>query len=170
MLIPKQPRLLSHRFRNLLVPLHGPSDPENGYQKLQQLRPQLAAELTEPGGRLILTHVEDVAAFERYIAVIGKIPEIDTDAARQEILDQLLKEPRDYIDSCRRVLEEEGVPLSTIDEVVTLGHHLADYKRFALEHDVNLLVLNTKDEDQLAMHGMAYALAVELRQIPLLML
>ncbi len=31
-------------------------------------------------------------------------------------------------------------------------------------------VLNTKDEDQLAMHGIAYALAVELRQIPLLML
>jgi len=30
--------------------------------------------------------------------------------------------------------------------------------------------LNTKDEDQLAMHGLAYPLAVELRQIPLLML
>ena len=29
---------------------------------------------------------------------------------------------------------------------------------------------NLKDEDQLAMHGIAYALAVELRQIPLLML
>ena len=35
---------------------------------------------------------------------------------------------------------------------------------------VDLLVMNTKDEDQLAMHGLAYPLAVELRQIPLLML
>lgn len=30
--------------------------------------------------------------------------------------------------------------------------------------------MNTKDEDQLAMHGLAYPLAVELREIPLLML
>ena len=37
-------------------------------------------------------------------------------------------------------------------------------------HQVDLLVLNTKDQHQLAMHGMAYALAVELRQTPLLML
>ena len=30
--------------------------------------------------------------------------------------------------------------------------------------------MNTKDEDQLAMHGLAYSLAIELRAIPLLML
>jgi hypothetical protein len=30
--------------------------------------------------------------------------------------------------------------------------------------------MNTKDEDQLAMHGLAYPLAIELRTIPLLML
>ena len=40
----------------------------------------------------------------------------------------------------------------------------------AKEHGVDLVVLNTKDEDQLAMHGLAYPLAIELRQIPLLML
>ena len=50
------------------------------------------------------------------------------------------------------------------------GHHLAEYKRLIEQQEVDLLVLNTKDENQLAMHGMAYALAVELRQIPLLML
>ena len=46
----------------------------------------------------------------------------------------------------------------------------SEYKRLIDEHAVDLLVLNTKDEDQLAMHGIAYALAVEMRQIPLLML
>ncbi len=30
--------------------------------------------------------------------------------------------------------------------------------------------MHTKDEDQMAMHGMAYPLAIELRQIPLLLL
>ena len=50
------------------------------------------------------------------------------------------------------------------------GHHLFEYRRLIEQHEVDLLVLNTKDEDQLAMHGIAYALAVELRQIPLLML
>jgi hypothetical protein len=38
------------------------------------------------------------------------------------------------------------------------------------EHHVDLLVLNTKDEDQLAIHGLAYPLAVELRNTPLLLL
>jgi hypothetical protein len=38
------------------------------------------------------------------------------------------------------------------------------------QHHIDLLVFNTKDDDQLAMHGLAYPLAIELRQIPLLML
>ena len=53
---------------------------------------------------------------------------------------------------------------------MTLGHHVADVTRLIEEHQVDLLVLNTKDEDQAAMHGLAYSLAVELRKIPLLML
>ena len=55
-------------------------------------------------------------------------------------------------------------------EVVTLGHHLDEYKRLVIEHDVDLLVMNTKDDDQMAMHGLAYPLAVELRGVPMLLL
>ena len=51
-----------------------------------------------------------------------------------------------------------------------MGHHLADYKRLITEHNIDLLVLNTKDEDQLAMHGLAYPLVIELRSTPLLLL
>jgi hypothetical protein len=51
-----------------------------------------------------------------------------------------------------------------------MGRRLAEYQRLIEEHKIDLLVLNTMDEDQLAMHGLAYPLAVELRQIPLLML
>jgi hypothetical protein len=127
-----------------------------------------AARLTEASGKLFLTHVEDEVTFERYIATISKIPAIDTDTARDEILEQLLQEPHDYIKSCRAVLEE-GTSMH-IEEIVTAGHRLADYKRLIDEHDVDLLVLNTKDEDQLAMHGLAYPLAVELRRLPLLLL
>jgi ribosome biogenesis SPOUT family RNA methylase Rps3 len=57
-----------------------------------------------------------------------------------------------------------------VEHLVVFGHHLSEYKRLIEQHGVDLLVLNTKDEDQLAMRGIAYALAVELRQIPLLML
>ena len=51
-----------------------------------------------------------------------------------------------------------------------MGHRLSEYKRLIGEHEVDLLVMNTKDAEQHAMHGMAYPLAVELRDIPLLML
>lgn len=128
-----------------------------------------AVHMAEPQGKLFLSHVEDAADFERYITTISKIPTIDTESAREEILEQLLKEPHDYIRSCRDVLKSEGLPID-IEETLTLGHHLSDYKRLIEEHEVNLLVLNTKDDEQLAMHGLAYPLSIELRQTPLLLL
>ena len=45
-----------------------------------------------------------------------------------------------------------------------------DHERLVEDTGANLLVLNTRDEDQLAMHGLAHPLAVGLRRIPLLML
>ncbi len=128
-----------------------------------------ALRFTQPNGTLWLTHVEDQATFERYVDVFSKIPTIDTDDARSAVKEQLLKEPRDYIQGCADVLAKASIPIR-VEQLVVFGHHLSEYKRLIEEHEVDLLVLNTKDEDQLAMHGMAYALAVELRQIPLLML
>ena len=128
-----------------------------------------AAGLVEPDGTLYLTHIEDEKTFARYAEVISKIPEIDTDTATEEIRNRLLDEPKDYIRSCRETLEEHGVQLR-VEEIVTMGHRLSDYRQFIESNRVDLLVINTKDDDQDAMHGMAYPLAVELRQIPLLML
>ena len=128
-----------------------------------------ALALTSPGGLLQLTHVEDLDAFERLLAVIAKIPEIDTDIARRKIRDQLLKEPTEYIQSIARLLEKRHSSVK-VESIVTMGHNLAEYKKLISERKVDLLVMNTKDEDQLAMHGLAYPLAVELRSIPLLML
>ncbi len=128
-----------------------------------------AARLTLPNGTLWLTHVEDRATLERYIGTISRIPAIDTDAARQTIPEQLLKEPHDYIQSCRDVLQSAGLPLK-VQTVVQLGHHLAEHRRLIDEHRVDLLVLHTKDDDQLAMHGLAYPLTVELRRMPMLLL
>ncbi len=128
-----------------------------------------AVRFTENSGTLWLTHVEDEATFDRYMEVISKIPSIETDEARKDVREQLMREPRDYIDDCVSVLLEAGTHLQ-VEHLITFGHHLAEYKRLIEQHEIDLLVLNTKDEDQLAMHGIAYALAVELRQIPLLML
>ena len=128
-----------------------------------------AAHVTPPGGRLLLSHVEDDAIFERYMEAISKISTIDTDVAREEIRARLLKDPEDYIESCRERLARTS-PELTIESIVTSGHHIRAYRRLIEEHEVDLLVMNTKDEDQLAMHGLAYSLAIELRTIPLLML
>ncbi len=128
-----------------------------------------AIRFTEQNGVMFLTHVEDQSSFDRYIDAISKIPTLDTDLARNEILKQLLKEPLDFILSCRDGVFEHRSSIH-IEEIVTMGHQLSTYKELVQEHQVDLLVMNTKDADQLAMHGMAYPLAVELREIPLLML
>lgn len=128
-----------------------------------------AARLVTPNGKLLLTHVEDQTVFERYMDVIGKISSIDTDAARESIQEQLLNEPRDYIRSCAQVIAQSDMPI-TVEELVTFGHSLVDYKHLIEQHHVDLLVLNTKQQDQLAMHGLAHPLCVELRDTPILML
>ena len=124
---------------------------------------------TPAQGTLHLTNLEDQQVFERYMEAIDKIPTIDSAAARDSVLAQILKEARDYIQSCRTVVEEQGLDVE-IQETVELGLHVADYKRLAAARDVDLLVMNTKDSGQLAMHGLAYELAVELNDIPLLLL
>ena len=128
-----------------------------------------AAHVTQREGRLLLGHVEDDAVFDRYMEAISKIPTIDTEGARGEIRARLLKDPQDYIDSCREGLAR-SMPGLSVEAVVTAGHHIQVYRRLVEEHEVDLLVMNTKDEDQLAMHGLAYSLAIELRTLPLLML
>ena len=127
-----------------------------------------AVSLIEPGGKLVLAHIEDDATFERYMETISKIASIDTDNARKTILAQLLKEPRDYIRACRQELLKQGVEVS-VEEIVSTGHRLSEYQRLISNHGVELLVMHTRDEDQYAMHGLAYPLAVELRHIPLLL-
>ncbi len=128
-----------------------------------------ALRFTQSGGTLWLTHVEDEHTFDRYIGAISKIATIDTDEASKALQEQLLKDPEEYIRGCVEVLRREGAPVN-IESLTTFGSHLAEYKKLIDEQEVDLLVLNTKDQDQLAMHGIAYALAVELRHVPLLML
>ena len=67
------------------------------------------------------------------------------------------------------MIEAEGLGVK-IEAIVAMGDRVDEYRRLVEEHHVDLLVLNTWDGDQLAMHGQAYPLAVELRGIPLLML
>jgi hypothetical protein len=128
-----------------------------------------ALRFTAPSGTCWLTHIESQRSFDRFLAAVEKIPEIETEDVRELVEAQLLKQPRDYIRSCREVIEALDVPVE-IRAIVAMGDRVDEYLRLVEGHSVDLLVLNTLDGDQLAMHGQAYPLAVELRGIPLLML
>ncbi|MCP4510203.1 MAG: hypothetical protein GY826_27840, partial [Fuerstiella sp.] len=56
------------------------------------------------GGTVWLCHVEDNVVFERYMQVIERIPEIDSDDARILIENQLLKDAQEFIDGCSEVI------------------------------------------------------------------
>ena len=128
-----------------------------------------AARLAEPNGKLFISHVEDKATLTRYLAAIARIPSIDTDDAAITLPEKLLDEPRDFIKSCRQVLEQAGVRVQ-VEEIVAFGERLEDYRRLIDGHGVDLLVMNTKDHDQSAMHGLAYPLTVEMRSTPMMLL
>jgi len=121
------------------------------------------------GGSIWLCHVEDNTVFERYMSAISRIPEIDSDHARTLIETQLLGDAQEFIDGCIEVIKAEG-PNINVSTHVGRGHHLKQLRTLIADHDVDLLVLNTKDEDQLAMHGQAYSLSVELTDVSMLLL
>ena len=126
-----------------------------------------AAKFTASHGHLHLAHIEDDIIFARYMEAIGKIATIDTQSAEVALRHQLLKYPREYIDSCKTDLESR-YPHITVGNIVTFGRRLREYLDYVDELKVDLLVIHGKDEDQLAMHGLSYPLAIELRQIPIL--
>jgi regulatory protein YycH of two-component signal transduction system YycFG len=128
-----------------------------------------AAGFTNDGGTLWLAHVEDEKSFARFIDTISKIDAIDTDTSRERILTQMLKEPSDYIRSCKEKLVTHR-PSVRIEKIVTVGSQLEEFRRLIDKYTIDLLVMHTKDADQSAMHGLAYPLAIELREIPLLLL
>jgi len=128
-----------------------------------------AAAFTKDDGNLYLTHVEDLQVFERYMDAISKIDIIDTDTARKRLAEQLLKEPEDYFNSCMDVLQQH-YPQMLVRSLVIFSHLVAEYRHQIESRKLDLLVLSSKDERQHAMQSVAYPLAVELRQIPLLLL
>ena len=134
--------------------------------------PQLidaAVAMLKAPGTLVLSHVEDEATFERYMSVIAKIPSIDTDEARALIKAQLLRDAEGYLARSKEALLSAHQHLEVITEV-SVGHHLKAHTALVEARAVELLVINTKDEDQLAMHGLSHPIAIELRDLPLLML
>ena len=124
---------------------------------------------TPASGTLHLSNIEDEQVFERYMAAIEKIPSVDSAAVRENLLFRILKEAQDYIQSCRAVVAEQGLEVEVI-EAVELGMHVEDYRQLVVAGEIDLLVMNTREVDQLAMHGLVYTLAVELSDIPLLLL
>ena len=124
---------------------------------------------TEDDGKLFLVHIEPEDIFARFITAISKIETIDTEEAETRLRHQLLKEPHDYIKTVKAVIERNQLPIK-LREIIQFGHHLTEYHRLIETNAIDLLVMNTKDEQQMAMHGKAYPLAVELRQIPLLLI
>lgn len=128
----------------------------------------MAVRFVADDGELILSHIEDQHAFDRYMKAIDKIPDLNSELARETISKQLLSEPQDYVESCRTVLEEQGVK-HPIKPLVTFGNRIEDYCHLIEDRHIDLLVMNSRDDDQLAMHGMAYPLVVELRKTPILL-
>jgi hypothetical protein len=128
-----------------------------------------AVRMCRNGGNMWLCHVEDDRVFQRYLDAIARIPEIDTSDAVELLDAQLLKDAQDFIDDCMKVLNDSG-PNVSYHSVVKRGHYLRDYRKLIDDNQIDLLVANTKDDDQLAMHGVAYSLSVEMTDVAMLLL
>ena len=125
--------------------------------------------LIDQTGSLILCHIENDDHFERYMRYIARTPQLDTERTRTALKDEILKEAEEFIEQSRINIESFNPNISVYGEV-QFGHLLKTYRALIDTHQISLMVMNTKDENQLAMQGLSYPLAVELRTTPLLML
>jgi len=128
-----------------------------------------ALSLTPKDGRIILSHVEDEVWLNRYFDCVSKIPAIDTDLARNTIIQQITKEPNDFIKSVQEALALHR-PGTMVGSNVKIGSELMLYAEWLKDHEIDLVVINTKDEHQMAISGFAHAFAIEFRHIPTLLL
>ncbi len=118
--------------------------------------------------------VSDITGSDIIIRELALIKVRATSSARSEIIQIVDIFKAEIVDvasdsvAIEATGEEEKIN-SLIDLLRVFGiKEIARTGRIAMTRGV--LVMNTKDEDQLAMHGLAYSLAIELRAIPLLML
>lgn len=128
-----------------------------------------AVRFTQDKGILHLSHIEDIDTFDHYMDAISKIQTINTDDAKEKLQKELLKQPENYISTVIETLKNEKSAIEVKSDV-SFGHHLTEFRNQINNLKVDLLVMNAKDHQQMAMHGQAYPLAVELRQIALLMI
>ena len=89
--------------------------------------------------------------------------------ARETLLNRLLNDAKDFSESARHGLKEAGLDIS-VECMAQLGSRLDDYRKLIEDGKVDILVMHAKEDDQLAMHGMAHPLAIELRAVPILLL
>ncbi len=128
-----------------------------------------ALKFTVASAPLILVHIEDEDTFDYYMSAIRKIPDISTEDAEDKLKKQLLANPIHYAESVQDVLAEKTPDLK-VQTYIRFGHLITAYRELMERHSTDLLVMNTKDDTQLAMHSVGYSLAVEFRQTPILLL
>jgi hypothetical protein len=120
-----------------------------------------------PDTKLFLSHIEDDRDFAHYINVISRIPELDTDLAEKAIRGTLLKIPEDFIDRVRSGVEKLSSDIS-VKGIIRLGHSIADHLDIIQKHKIDLLVVPGASQERRMLSETTYGLAMECREIPIL--
>lgn len=120
-------------------------------------------------GTLVLADLVDGNAFDNYMDLISKCSFIDTDIARAELADLLMRLASEFESGCIDRLAQEFSSLK-LEQFVGFARTVNDYKALLEKYEVELLLFSGKDNNQTAMSALGYALAVEVTDIPLVLL
>lgn len=118
--------------------------------------------------RCTLVELENMVHFNRVLDVIAKIPQLDTDVAREKIMKQMHTDSADWVIRSQKILKNWKRPPSLARKQV-VQNALAACSDIVQQVGAELIVLNTKAEDQLALHGLVYPFMVHFRHTPLLL-
>ena len=118
--------------------------------------------------RCTLVELHNEAHFHRMMDVIAKIPQIDTEVAKDKIYLQLQKDSLDWVSRSQEIVGRWERPLS-LQRTEMAQSCMTSCTELVQKEASELIVLNTKDEDQLAIHGLVYPFMVQFRHVPLLL-
>jgi hypothetical protein len=128
----------------------------------------LACGIRGKEAEIILTQLEDNFAMKRLLSLISKIPQIDTDVAERAIFERIEREAEEWVNRCSDLLSQRENP-PKITHMLLHEPTIEDCVQLMRNTKPDMLVINTKDDEQLAIHGLAYPLMVQFRNLPLLL-
>lgn len=121
------------------------------------------------GTKLVLTDMINGKTFNYYIELVSKIASIETEPAREELQKLIVKMASEFEDDCITKLEEI-MPDLAVAKHIDFAYKVQDYLNILNEHKADILIINSRTDEEKNLNTIAHSLAISVTDIPVMLI